>query len=233
MPERASVVGERRDVRAPRAFADGPLQLSAAAVGIAEGQVRGRDQPGAVGAELADPAVVGAGVGLRQLGVVELGLPQQADRRVEDGGVDALGVEQLEALSGPCCRTALRSGRCGRGRAASPAGRDRPSRRASTGSPAGSSSRACRRSRAPRGRRRRSRSAAPGRGTSARGRSPTGRAVRGCGRRRRPRRRRTAAASRASAWPSFHSSPNGHRTTPAQGRATTTPIRECRPPRWT
>ena len=53
---------------------------------------------------------------------------------------------------------------------------------------------ACPQSPVPPDRRHRSRPAAPGRGTSARGRSPTDPAVRGCARRRPPHRRTTAAS---------------------------------------
>ena len=60
--------------------------------------MRGRDQARAPGAELADPAVVGARVGLRELGVVELGFPEQPDGRVQHHRVDALGVEHFQPL---------------------------------------------------------------------------------------------------------------------------------------
>ena len=121
MAERPAVVRERRDVRAARAFADAraPARAAAAAGSLSERCAVGTSAVVAR-AELADPAVVRARVRLAQLGVVELGLPQQPDRRVEHDGVDAFGVEHFDAARrGPCCRTALRGGRCVRGRAAS------------------------------------------------------------------------------------------------------------------
>jgi len=59
--------------------------------------MRDRDQPAAGGAaEVGDPAIVGAAVGLAQLDIVELGLPQDTEGRIEHGGVEPFGVEQLE-----------------------------------------------------------------------------------------------------------------------------------------
>ena len=60
--------------------------------------MRGRDEPRLVGAELADPPVVGLRVRLGQRRVVELGLPQQPDGGVEDRRVDVLGVEHVDPL---------------------------------------------------------------------------------------------------------------------------------------
>src|SRR5207253_736782 len=61
--------------------------------------VRDRHQAAAaVAAEVDDPAVVGARVGLRQLEVLALGLPQDAERGVEDAGGEVLALEPLEAL---------------------------------------------------------------------------------------------------------------------------------------
>jgi len=61
--------------------------------------MRDRDQPAAGGAaEVGDPAIVGAAVGLAQLDIVELGLPQDAERRIEHCRLEPLGVEQLEPL---------------------------------------------------------------------------------------------------------------------------------------
>ena len=108
--ERRAVVVERRDVAADRAFADGTLQLLGRRGRVGQRQVRGRHEPRLAGAELADPTVVGLRVRLRQRRVFHLGLPQQADGRVEDGGVDVLGVEHLDALrAGPSSRTAPRA----------------------------------------------------------------------------------------------------------------------------
>ena len=55
----------------------------------------GTSRPPRVAAEVGDPAVVGALVGERELGVVDLALPEQADRRVEHALVEVLLVEQL------------------------------------------------------------------------------------------------------------------------------------------
>jgi serine/threonine protein kinase len=92
LPERTAVVGERAHVRAHRPLAMGARQFLGRRLGVRQGDVRGGHEAGAVGAELTDPAVVGPGVGLTQLRVLEFGFPQQPDGRVEDGGVDAFGV---------------------------------------------------------------------------------------------------------------------------------------------
>ena len=97
-PSGTPVVGERRDVAALGALADGPLELRGRGRRVRQRQVGGRHEPRLVGAELADPAVVGLGVGLRERRVLDLGLPQQADGRVQDRRVDVLGVEDLDAL---------------------------------------------------------------------------------------------------------------------------------------
>ena len=173
-PSGRPVVVERRDVAALGALADGPLELLGRGGRVAQRQVGGRHEARLVGAELADPAVVRLRVRLGQRRVLHLGLPQQADGRVQDGGVDVLGVEDVDAL--------LRVHRAVRRLAEVRArrvllhrrrGRARPSRRASTGSRGGSSSSAGRRSPAPRGRSRRAGSAAPGRGTAGRCSPPT------------------------------------------------------------
>ena len=159
-----------------------------------------RDEARLVGAEVADPAVVGRRVRLGQGRVEDLGLPQQPDGRVEDGDVDVLGVEHLDALlAGASIRTARCAGTSARGPSAWRSGRDRPSPRAPTASRGGTSPSAGRRSPAPPARSRRARSAAPGPGTWDRCTSPRGRAARGCGRRRRRPRRTPGRGSRGSA----------------------------------
>ena len=101
--ERGARMGERGDVAALGSLADGPLQLVSGGDGVGERQVGGGDQPGRIGAELADPAVVGLGVGLRKGRILNLGLPQQPNRGVKDGGVDVLGVEHFETFAGVHC----------------------------------------------------------------------------------------------------------------------------------
>src|SRR5206468_4077000 len=61
--------------------------------------MRDGDQPAAgVAAEIGDPAVVRAAIGARELGLEQLGLPQQAERGIEHGLRHPLAVEQLHAL---------------------------------------------------------------------------------------------------------------------------------------
>ena len=185
---------------------------AAAAAGSASDRCAVGNEPSpAVGAPLADPAVVRLGVRLGQLGVLELGLPQQTGRGVEDGGVDVLGVEQLQPLaSGPSRRRGvvvvgdlgvehhLRQVRV------------RPSPASVDGIPVRAIW---------------DRLAADlelvepvlvlddaqgaGRGTSGRCSAPRGRTARGCGRRRRRRRPRTACASRAWRAPPGAECPEG------------------------
>ena len=95
--ERPGVVGERRDVRA-RAPSPTARSSSRGGIRIAQRKVRGGYETVAPRAELADPPVVRARVRLREIGIVELGLPQQADRRVQHDGIDALGVQHLQPL---------------------------------------------------------------------------------------------------------------------------------------
>ena len=78
---------------------DGALELARRFGGVAEREMRDRDQAAAgVAAEIRDPAVVGAAVCGREFGVEEFGFPQQPDRRVEERFRHPLLVEQLEAL---------------------------------------------------------------------------------------------------------------------------------------
>jgi len=91
--------GERHHEGAAAAVAHRALELARGTGGIPQREVRDRHQPAArVAAEVGDPAVVGAAVGERELGVLELGLPQDADRGIEHGSVEVLGVEPLEPL---------------------------------------------------------------------------------------------------------------------------------------
>ena len=93
--------GEGHDEGAAAAVLHRALELGRRRRGIAERQMRDRDQPAAgVAAEIGDPAVVGAAIGLAQLDVIELGLPQDAERRIEHRRVEPLGVEQLQPLAG-------------------------------------------------------------------------------------------------------------------------------------
>src|SRR5262249_62355779 len=80
----------------------GPRRPRALALGLFGSPGRSmrdrREAPAAPGAELDDPAVVGACVRLRELQVLALRLPEDAERRVEDREVEVLPVEPLEAL---------------------------------------------------------------------------------------------------------------------------------------
>ena len=61
------------------------LELALGRLGDTERDVRDRNQATArVGAEVDDPAVVGARVRLRELEVLALGLPEDAERRIEE-----------------------------------------------------------------------------------------------------------------------------------------------------
>ena len=92
---------EGRDEDALHAVARRALELALRLLGDAEGEVCDGDQAAAaVAAEVDDPAVVGARVGLCQLQILALGLPQDAEGRVEDTDGEVLAVEPLEALLG-------------------------------------------------------------------------------------------------------------------------------------
>src|SRR5271168_4928346 len=54
----------------------------------------------ALRAEVHDVAIVGAGVSLREFGVLGLGLPEQAHGGIEERGGESLGVDSFEALFG-------------------------------------------------------------------------------------------------------------------------------------
>ncbi len=74
-------------------------QFDGRGIRIAQGQMCNRDQPTAGGsAEIRDPAVVGAAIGLRQFGVGKLRLPKNAEGGIEHRGIQPLGIEQLQAL---------------------------------------------------------------------------------------------------------------------------------------
>src|SRR6266446_9551291 len=76
--------GELRDPRAFTSVAHGAVELIGGGLGIAEREMGDRNQASAaVGAEVDDPAVVGARVGLCELDVLAFGLPDQAHRRVQ------------------------------------------------------------------------------------------------------------------------------------------------------
>ena len=80
--------------------ATGALQLGGRARGIEQAQVGDGDEaPAAVPAEVGDPTVVRTPVRERELGVGDLALPEQTDRRVEDALLEVLAIEQLDALA--------------------------------------------------------------------------------------------------------------------------------------
>ena len=181
----------------PRApCADGALELRGGGGGVAQRQVRGRDEARPAGAELADPAVVRAWCRPGTASASShLGLPQQPDRGVEDRRCRcARRRAASRRSSGPSSRTAPRGGRCAPGPSASSARSGAPIAPSVDGKPRAAHHRALAvdlqlleaRSRRPR-------CAVPDRGTAARCRSPTDPVARGCGRRRRRHRRTTAA----------------------------------------
>src|SRR5258708_1010886 len=58
----------------------------------------GNEAATCVSAEIGDPAVVGPAVRLRELDVINFGLPKYSDGRVEDGLSQMLRVQEIEAL---------------------------------------------------------------------------------------------------------------------------------------
>jgi hypothetical protein len=90
-------VGRQIDPHA--AVAPRPFRFLHRHVGIGEVDVRHRHQPLAVvGAEIHDVAVVGAGEGGGDLGVLHVAFPEDADGGVEQGDVDLLLVQHLDPL---------------------------------------------------------------------------------------------------------------------------------------
>ena len=94
--------GERHEERALAAGLHGPLQFSGGLVAVAHRDVRNRNQAAVrVGAELDHPAVVRTRERGLQFQVFDvLGLPQQAEARIDDRLVQAFTVHALEAFLG-------------------------------------------------------------------------------------------------------------------------------------
>ncbi len=93
--------GEGHDEGATAAVLHGALELGCGRHGIAERQMGDRDQPApGIAAEIGDPAVVGPAIGLAQRDVAQLGLPQDAQGRIEHRRLEAFGVEKLQSLAG-------------------------------------------------------------------------------------------------------------------------------------
>jgi hypothetical protein len=91
--------GERRDEGAAAAVLHRALELARGLRRIAEREMRDGDQPPAgVAAEVGNPAVVRAAIRARELGVEQLGLPQEAQRGIEHSLGHALAVKELHAL---------------------------------------------------------------------------------------------------------------------------------------
>src|SRR5205823_9447377 len=91
--------GERADEGAAAAVLHRTLELAGGVFGIAEREMRDGDQPAAgVAAEVGDPAVVRAAIRARELGVEQLGFPQQAERGIQHGLRHPLAVEELDAF---------------------------------------------------------------------------------------------------------------------------------------
>src|SRR5262249_23629021 len=91
--------GERADKRASAAVPHRALELARRLAGVAERQMGDGDEtaPG-VATEISDPAVIRAAMRAGELGVEQLGLPEQAERGVEHGLRHALAVEELDPL---------------------------------------------------------------------------------------------------------------------------------------
>src|SRR4029450_11423245 len=53
-----------------------------------------------IAAEIGDPAIVGAAIGLTQLDVGEFALPQDSERGIEHRRIETFGVQELEPLGG-------------------------------------------------------------------------------------------------------------------------------------
>src|SRR5262245_29783519 len=91
--------GKRRDESALCARAHGALELSRGFLWLSERDVGDRNQAAAgLGAEIHDPAVVGAAIGGGKLGILDLRLPENADRRIQERLAEPLLVEADEAL---------------------------------------------------------------------------------------------------------------------------------------
>src|SRR5438445_15652 len=90
---------ERTDEGAAATVLHRSLELARRLRRVAEREMRDGDQPAAgVAAEIGDPAVVRAAIGARELGLEQLGLPQQAERGIEHGLRHPLAIEELHAL---------------------------------------------------------------------------------------------------------------------------------------
>ena len=91
--------GEGTDEGAAAAVLHRALELAGGLGRIAEREMGDGDQPPAgVAAEVGDPAVVRAAVRARELGIEQLGFPQEAQGGVEHRLGEPLAVEELDAL---------------------------------------------------------------------------------------------------------------------------------------
>src|SRR5438132_1298323 len=91
----------RREEDADAPVAPGADRLLHGALGIEERDVGDRVEPPGVGAaELRQPAVVGARVGRGQRAVGDVPFPADADRGIEQHGVDPLAVHHAQPLDG-------------------------------------------------------------------------------------------------------------------------------------
>ena len=96
MAVRLALMIERRDECAFASVLDRALQLGARGGNIAHRDVRDRNEtPARVAAKIRNPSIVGAAVGVAEFRVLDLGLPQQPDGRIENRLVDAVLIEQL------------------------------------------------------------------------------------------------------------------------------------------
>ena len=197
--ERLAGHRERRHPHAAHAVAGRAAQLALRRRGIAERELRDRNQtPAGIRAEIDDPAVVGAQVGLRELLVLALGDPEHAERRIQERALEVLEVEAPQALrrihraerreihvveAGLVLALEDDAAHAVHRARGPPACRRAP---ASTDA---------RRSRGTRGRSRPCARAGPGCAAALRGSAPTDRAARARGRRRRRRRDARVAAA--------------------------------------
>ncbi len=91
----------RQEERAAAPVRHGPLELLGGQLRVGEREVGDGDEaPAGVAAEVGDPAVVGAGEGVGELDVLGGDLPDDPERRVQDGRLEALLVEQRQAVTG-------------------------------------------------------------------------------------------------------------------------------------
>src|ERR1700693_4992653 len=99
MPMRLALMIERRDECAFASVLDRALQLHTRRRYIAQRDMRDRNEPSAgISAEVRNPSIVGAAIGVAEFGVFDFRFPEQPDGRIENRLVDAVLIQQLKAL---------------------------------------------------------------------------------------------------------------------------------------